>query len=496
MRFLLNGWLLAWLWCSFPVATPAAVNFHKGDAWKLRHGRLEASPDRHHLQHENGEPFLWIGDTAWELFHRLDRDQAELYLENRRSKGFTVIQAVLLAEMDGLNVPNAYGFTPLYNNDPSSPRVLSGSNNDYWDHVDFIVEEAEDRGMVMALVPTWGEWVTPRFVDEPVFKTPEQGYRYGNFLGKRYRRQENLVWILGGDRKPTEMPHAFLVWRAMAEGIADGVNNTFRFDGKADYSTTLMSYHSMTSSAQWWAEDPWIDFYMWGTYHGSEDWSRSFRIAHEDWNRAFPKPTLNAEPCYEEMPRDYKGDNGYFNEIDVRKAAYWSVFSGSFGFTYGAHPIWQMWDGSAPKTTVKLPDPAPTRMPWLAAMELTGATEMYYLRRLLLARPFEQLRPDQNLLMNPPAPDDPDPANHIVAARGNRFALFYSPHGRPIHMRSDALTTNRVNAYWYDPREGVFLEIGNLGHQEERHIDPPGEGPGNDWVLLIEDEKAGFRRPE
>jgi len=33
------------------------------------------------------------------------------------------------------------------------------------------------------------------------------------------------------------------VFRAMAEGVADGVNGIDRQDTKADYSTTLMSYH-------------------------------------------------------------------------------------------------------------------------------------------------------------------------------------------------------------------------------------------------------------
>lgn len=175
------------------------------------------SENNRFLQHENGDPFLWIGDTAWELFHRLNREDAEQYLENRRTKGFTVVQAVLLAEMDGLNVPNAYGHHPFYGVDVTRPRVLSGRKNDYWDHVDFIIEEAEDRGITMAIVPTWGEWVTPRFVNDSYIGSASQACRYGNFLGKRYRKQENIVWILGGDRQPTEKVHGFAAWRAMAE---------------------------------------------------------------------------------------------------------------------------------------------------------------------------------------------------------------------------------------------------------------------------------------
>ncbi len=62
---------------------------------------------------EDGTPFFYLGDTAWELFHRLSKEDAEKYLENRREKGFTVIQAVILAELDGLNTPNMEGEKPF-----------------------------------------------------------------------------------------------------------------------------------------------------------------------------------------------------------------------------------------------------------------------------------------------------------------------------------------------------------------------------------------------
>jgi hypothetical protein len=75
-----------------------------------------------YLVTERGEPFFYLGDTAWELFHRLTREEADLYLTDRAAKGFTVIQAVALAELDGLNTPNAYGDTPLHRNDPTQPN--------------------------------------------------------------------------------------------------------------------------------------------------------------------------------------------------------------------------------------------------------------------------------------------------------------------------------------------------------------------------------------
>src|SRR6266508_4642069 len=103
--------------------------------------RLRVSENRRYLQYADGRPFFYLGDTAWELFHRLNREEATQYLTNRAQKGFTVIQAVVLAQLGGLTVPNPYGDLPLIGGDPAKP------NEAYFRHVDFIVNKAEELGM-------------------------------------------------------------------------------------------------------------------------------------------------------------------------------------------------------------------------------------------------------------------------------------------------------------------------------------------------------------
>src|SRR5690606_13443690 len=103
----------------------------QGPSVQFDHGPLKVSDNQRFLVHEDGTPFYYLGDTAWELFHRLDREDAELYLENRRQKGFTVIQAVVLAEQDGLHTPNVYGDIPLIDDEPAKP------GEEYFKHVDF-----------------------------------------------------------------------------------------------------------------------------------------------------------------------------------------------------------------------------------------------------------------------------------------------------------------------------------------------------------------------
>ena len=90
--------------------------------------RLQVSENGRFLVTESNRPFFWLGDTAWELFHRLNREEAEAYLKKRSEQRFTIIQAVVLAELNGLKDPNAYGDLPLQKNDPTSPTVtLLGS---------------------------------------------------------------------------------------------------------------------------------------------------------------------------------------------------------------------------------------------------------------------------------------------------------------------------------------------------------------------------------
>ena len=79
----------------------------------FEHGQLKATENGHYLQFEDGTPFFWLGDTSWELFHRLNLNEIEHYLDNRSKKGFNVVQAVVLAELDGLRTPNQYGELPL-----------------------------------------------------------------------------------------------------------------------------------------------------------------------------------------------------------------------------------------------------------------------------------------------------------------------------------------------------------------------------------------------
>jgi hypothetical protein len=426
----------------------------------LRHGPLRVSRDGRHLVHADGTPFFWLGDTAWELFHRLTREEAELYLDDRQRKGFTVIQAVVLAEFDGLTAPNPYGDLPLVNNDPT--RLVEG----YFRHVDYIVAAAERRGMFVGMLPTWGDKFNRKWGVGPEIFTPENARAYGELLGRRYRNRA-IVWILGGDRSP-ETPAHFAIVRAMAEGLRAG-------DGGAH----LMTYHPMggRSSSEYFHADDWLAFDMFQSGHGERDVPND-RFVESDRARTPVKPVIDGESRYEDHPINWKPALGWFDEFDVRQGAYWSILSGAAGHTYGDHDIWQFWQpGRTPVSAA--------RTPWREALHHPGSEQVGYARKLFMSRPFLELVPDQSLL----AAGADSGAGRQRAARGSdgSYAIIYTPLGRPIVVRMDALRGPTVSASWFDPRTGKVTRIGDRRASGTESFDPPGdEKRGNDWVLVLD----------
>ena len=140
---------------------------------------MQVTDDGYYLQYKDGTPFFWLGDTGWELFHRLKLNEIEKYLQNRSDKGFTVIQAVLLPEFNGLRKPNQYGEVPLHHLDPTQP------NENYFELVDTVVKLAQQKGLFMGLLPTWGDKVTKLWGEGPVVFYSVNAYQYGLFLGDR-----------------------------------------------------------------------------------------------------------------------------------------------------------------------------------------------------------------------------------------------------------------------------------------------------------------------
>lgn len=436
--------------------------------------RLKVSDNKRFLVTADGRPFFYLADTAWELFHRLNREQAELYLKDRAGKGFTAIQAVVLAEENGLHDPNPYGHTPLAGDDPTRP------NEKYFEHVDWITDKANELGLIVAMLPTWGDKWNKKWGQGPEIFTPENAAVYGEFLGKRYK-DRGVIWVLGGDR-PVETDGHKAIIRAMAAGLKRG-------DGGAH----LMTFHPMGggSSADYFHADAWLDFNMRQNGHQAEFTGRYDKL-RADYDRTPTKPVLDGEPIYEAHPVSFNAkERGHSVAADVRRPFYWDVFTGGCGHTYGHHSIWQMHD----KGRKPVNNPLNT---WAEAIHDPGSAQMGHGRRLMLSRPYLTRIPDDGIIVPEVPTAVPGAGTRRMAATRDEkgsYAMVYAPVGRSFAVKMDVITGPKVTAWWFNPRDGKAARVGDYSNTGTQRFTPPDAGELLDWVLVLDDASKNFPAP-
>lgn len=441
------------------------------------HGPLQVTADGHYLQHSDGTPFFWLGDTAWELFHRLTPEEIRAYLDNRSTKGFNVIQAVILAELNGLRKPNQQGELPFMDLDPDQP------NEKYFALVDEVIRMAAERNMYMGLLPTWGDKVTQMWGTGPVVFNPEKARRYGHWLASRYQGIPNIIWILGGDRPAMQGKEDWRpIWRAMAEGIeaaaGPAVLITYHPSG-GDFSTSQFIHH-----------EKWLDINMVQSGHGDGHDVPVWNLITRDRALTPVKPVLDAEPNYEDHPVSpwpvWNPQNGHFRDHDVRKQIYRSVFAGACGVTYGHHSIWQCWNPREEKINH-------AEMYWTEALDRPGAFQAGYLRQLMESRPLSGRIPDQTLILS----GQGEKGEYMTAFRDSagRYLMVYFPVGKTATISTASLSARKIRLWWFNPRTGKTETSWKAAQSGTLTVTPPSMGGSNDWVLVADKSGSRFRAP-
>lgn len=462
--------------------------------------QIEVSTNKKYLQTKDGNPFFWLGDTDWELFHRLTREEIETFINTRHEQGFNVLQAVALAEEDGIRSPNRHGDWPLNNEDPTQLLTTPGNDPendyeyDYWDHVDFAIQKAAEKDMYIGLLPTWGDKVAHLWGTGPIIFNEENAEVYGRLLATRYKDQWNIIWILGGDRpavyKSTregiekeydDRP----IWSAMAKGIESVLG-----------SEALITYHpsgGRNRSSTFVHDQPWLDLNSFQSGHGARE-TDAWNWVTEDLAMKPLKPTLDIEPCYEDHPVNpwdgkwTRTGRGYFDAYDVRARIYRGVFAGACGVTYGHHQIWQFLN-EALYPPVNIGD---TIIGWQKASKAEGAWQMQHLKNLMLSRPYFSRIPDQGLVRSKNGTTYVD---YIAATRdeAGSYAMIYLPQNKPVRINLGTITGDTKNVWWFSPRDGVSISGGNIKGKGTKSFTPPRDG--KDWVLVIDDAGKGWGAP-
>jgi hypothetical protein len=461
--------------------------------------QIKVSDNQKFLSTKDGKPFFWLGDTDWELFHRMTREEAEEFINIRSEQGFNVLQAVALAEFEGIRQPNRYGDFPLNNEDPTQLLVTPGNNPDnayeydYWDHVDFIIKKAAEKGMYIGLLPTWGDKVAHMWGDGPIIFNEKNAEIYSSILAKRYTGQWNIIWILGGDRPITYKwkidgadktfdDHA--IWRAMAKGIEDVL-------GKEAFITYHPSGGEFRTS-NYIHNEAWLDMNAFQSGHGSRE-SDPWRWVREDLATKPQKPTLDMEPCYEDHPVNpwdgkWTRQRGYFTAYDVRARIYRGVFAGACGVTYGHHQIWQFLNAELYPPV----NPGDTIIGWEKAARAEGAAQMQHLKKLMLSRPYFTRMTDQSMIKSALGTTYIDIV-YATRDENKSYAMIYLPQNKPVKIDLAKVSGRTKNVWWYDVRTGKSISSKSVSGNGVHSFTPPKEG--KDWVLVIDDASKKYTIP-
>ena len=429
---------------------------------------LKISANKRYFQTTDGKPFFWLGDTGWLLFTKCNREQAIQYLETRSQQGFNVVQVMVLHT---LRAVNTYGDSALVNGDIAKPKTKGNSNagQDYWSHIDFVISEAAKRGIYLALVPVWGSNIKEGKVDTA------QARVYAKFLAERYGKYNNIIWLNGGDIKGSD---GLAVWNTIGLTVK-------KYDQKH-----LQGFHprGRTSSSEWFQQSSWLDFNMFQSGHkdyaqdtssneknhfGEDNW----KYVRADYAQLPVKPTMDGEPSYENIPHGLHDSLAKrWAADDIRRYAYWSVFAGGAGFSYGENGVMQFNEMGNKTANYGV------NKNWTETIHAEGAGQMRYLKQLILSKPYFERIPAQEII----AGNKQDRYGYIAATKGKNYAMLYTYTGRNFSIDFSKLPFKAAAAEWFNPKNGRAETAGKFENTGIVEFNPPGdEKAGNDWVLLL-----------
>ncbi len=176
---------------------------------------LKKSANGRYLVDSKGAPFLLAGDAPQALMVKLTEAEADLYFSNRVAHGFNSLWINLLCRpgtggrKDGATYDGILPFTVT--DDLSAPKEA------YFARCDQMMSVAQKHGLLVVLDPA----ETIDHLKLLVANGPEKCRAFGRYLGRRYKRFPNLIWMSGNDFQTWHQPKDDEAALAVAKGIRE-----------------------------------------------------------------------------------------------------------------------------------------------------------------------------------------------------------------------------------------------------------------------------------
>jgi hypothetical protein len=416
---------------------------------------LKIDPTSHYPIDQNGKPFLLVGDSAWSLFVAVSMSNADLYLKNRRQRGFTAVLASLIEHQFAANPPaNVSGDSPF------TGQTFTTPNEAYFSHVDSVIRSAAAKGIVILLDPLYLGFNcgSEGWCQEVQAASTSDMTAWGQFVGNRYKNYDNIVWVIGGDMDPTSV-------KSKVQAVVDGifsVDSRHLFTGHNDRDQMAITP---------WAGASWLNINNVYTYSG----------------RAY-QSVLSAYAVVPTMPvflieAEYENARGVTNQA-LRAQSYGTVLSGGFGHVFGNCPIWGFGFASGYCASTN----------WQAQLNNVGSVSMQHFAALFNSRHWQTLVPDTSqtiLTAGSGTFGDTDYATAAYASDGSSL-IVYLPSSRTVTMNGSRLTGPSMIAWWFNPTTGTATQIGTFATNGTQLFTPPASG---DWVLVVDNSNFSFPPP-
>ncbi len=441
---------------------------HEADNPLMKRGRLRVAASRRYLEHADGTPFFWLGDTWWMgLCKRLSwPEDFQLLTADRVAKGFTVVQIVA-----GL-YPDMPGFDPRGANEAGFPweEEYSRINPAYFDMADLRIEWLIRNGLVPCIFGCWGYYL-------PIMGI-EKMKRHWRYLVARWGALP-VVWSLAGEGV---MPYYLSKDRTGdSTKQKEGWTELGKYVRELDPFHNPVAIHPTEVGRDQVEDDSILDLNMLQTGHGGYSGaSRAVRFVKQERDREPLMPVLVDEVNYEGILHD--------THDEVQRLAYWaSMLSGAFGFTYGANGIWQV-------NTKTVPYGASPHggnwgiTPWEEAYQLPGSTQLGLAKRLLERFPWWEFEPHQDWIE--PSGSDSNMGLGFAAGIPGVVRLFYlygAIHPRGSTPRVKNLEQNvKYEAFFWNPTDGEEYPLGAVVPDNQNQWEVPLPPFYKDWILVLE----------